>query len=92
MATPETIDRPVPVEARFRSDGHLEPVAFKWQEQIRRIVDRGREWEETSEGRNWRCYLVQTFDRQTFELRFDEAGGCWVLARGWLNERDSNAV
>jgi hypothetical protein len=87
MSTPETVNLPVLVEARFLPDGRVQPTAFKWRGQTRRVVDQGREWDETLEGMTWHCYLVQTAQRETFELRLDEGGARWVLARAWLNEQ-----
>ena len=87
MPVPEMVDQPILVEAHFGPDGRLQPAAFKWQGQIRRIVDHGREWDEAVEGTTWHCYLVQTAHHETFELRLDEAGARWVLARAWLNEQ-----
>jgi hypothetical protein len=92
MPAPEIVDQPVLVEARFRAGGRLQPDAFMWQGQIRRIVDHGREWDEVSEGLAWHCYLVQTAQNETFELRLDEVGARWVLARAWLNEGGTRAI
>jgi hypothetical protein len=86
MSTPEIVDQPVLVEARFRADGRLQPVAFKWQGHVQKVIDHGREWDESSEGTTWHCYLVRAGHNRTFELRIDEAGGRWVLARAWSEE------
>jgi len=87
MSTPETVNQPVLVEARFLPDGRVQPIAFKWREHTRRVVDHGREWDETLEGTTWHCYLVQTAHHETFELRLDDDEARWVLARAWLNEQ-----
>ncbi len=87
MTTPEILNQPVLVEAHFLPDGRLRPIAFKWREHLQRVVDYGREWDETLDGTTWRCYLVQTAQHETFELRLDEAGARWVLARAWLREQ-----
>ena len=86
MPTPEILNQPVLVEARFLPDGRVEPTAFKWRGRTRRVIDHGREWTETLEGTTWHCYLVRTAQGDAFELRLDEEEARWVLARAWLNE------
>ncbi|MDQ1300381.1 MAG: hypothetical protein QG637_298 [Chloroflexota bacterium] len=91
MSLPQFIDEPVLVQVRLPPAGGVRPVAFAWRERTRVIVDIGRQWDETSDGVGWRCYLVRTANRETFELRFAAATGAWLLHRAWLR-RDRQAV
>ena len=84
MLTPEFINEPILVQARFLPDGDVQPHAFTWRERVRPIADWGRQWDETSDGVQWRCHLVRTADGETFELRFAVATGRWLLHRAWL--------
>jgi hypothetical protein len=84
MSTPAFINEPIIVQVRFLSDGAVQPTAFMWRERTRHIADWGRQWDETSDGVQWRCCLVRTADRETFELRFAAATGRWLLHRAWL--------
>jgi hypothetical protein len=38
----------------------------------------------TGEVRPTRCYLIQSVDQNTFELRWDAATDQWTLHRAWL--------
>jgi hypothetical protein len=80
----EFINQPVLVEMRFLPDGQVQPRAFRWRNQVHPIVDVGRQWQEQADETTWHCYLVRTVDGSTFELRLDEAGARWLLARAWL--------
>jgi hypothetical protein len=62
----------------------VQPAAFIWRNRTRYVASLGRQWEEEVEGTLWRCYMVQTPNGETFELRLDPAGMRWVLARTWL--------
>ncbi len=33
-----------------------------------------------------RCYLVQTVDGNTYELRYDPAADRWTIHRAWLRD------
>lgn len=77
------IQEPVSVEARMRPDGTELPLAFMWQGQRYEIVSWGRESTETQEGRDVRCYLVQTAGPETWELCLDLKLGQWMLNRRW---------
>ena len=84
MALPEFVNEPIPAQARFLPDGHIQPTAFIWRDRTRYIADHGREWEEAADGVAWRCYLVRTPTGETFELRCALAEGRWILSRAWL--------
>ena len=77
------VKEPVSVEARMRPDGTELPLAFVWQGQRYEIVSWGRESTQTQEGRDVRCYLVQTSGPQTWELCLDRKMGRWILNRRW---------
>ena len=85
MTLPETVGEPILVQASFTPEGAVQPAAFIWRDRTRTIASVGREWEEESEGIPFRCWLVQTPNAETFELRLDTAGLRWILARAWLN-------
>lgn len=84
MSEMEFINEPILVEARLLPDGQAQPIAFRWRNQVHRIVDTGRQWQEQADETTWQCYLVRTADGSTFDLRLDEAGARWLLARAWL--------
>jgi hypothetical protein len=84
VTLPEYLDEPILVQARFLPEGGVQPAAFIWRNRTRYIAAVGRQWEEEVEGTLWRCYMVQTPNGETFELRLDPAGMRWVLARTWL--------
>ena len=71
------------VESRLRPDGTELPLAFMWEGQRYEIVSWGRESTRNQEGRDVRCYLVQTTGPQTWELCQDLMLGQWILARRW---------
>jgi hypothetical protein len=85
MSVPDFSGNPILVQARFLPEGGVRPTAFIWRDRTRYIAALGREWEEETEGTHWRCYLVQTPNGETFELRLDSAGMRWILARAWLD-------
>ncbi len=81
----EFFGEPILVQARFLPDGGVQPSAFIWRNRTRYVAATGREWEEEVKGTLWRCYLVQTPNTETFELRLDLARMRWILARAWLH-------
>ena len=85
MSLPESVGEPILVQARFLPEGGVQPTAFIWRNRTRYVAALGREWEEEVEGTLWRCYMVQTPNAETFELRLDPAGMRWMLARAWLD-------
>jgi nicotinamide-nucleotide amidase len=77
------LNEPVRVETRPRRDGTELPLAFVWQGQRYEIGSWGRESIKSQDGREVRCYLVQTAGSQTWELCLDLALGQWRLTRRW---------
>ncbi|MEV7011359.1 DUF6504 family protein [Streptosporangium sp. NPDC051022] len=80
-----------PIEVWSR-DG--QPVQFVWRDRlytVRRVLDQwvvAREWWKTSEHdpgerRFWRVEADPGDGLGTYELRFDTAGGGWLLMRAW---------
>ena len=84
MSLPEFVGEPILVQARFLPEGGVQPVAFIWRNRTRYVATVGREWQEEAAGALWRCYMVQTPNAETFELRLDPAGMRWILGRAWL--------
>ena len=68
---------PIAVEARFERDGSIRPLAFVWEDEIRRVVSHGRQWEENGE----RHFLVMTADEGVYELAYQQQDGIWRLLR-----------
>jgi hypothetical protein len=83
MSPPELVGEPILVQARFLPEGGVQPVAFIWRNHTRYISALGRQWEEETGGTRWHCYLVQTPNGETFELRLDTVAMRWILARAW---------
>lgn len=79
----EFVREGVRVETRQRRDGAELPLAFLWQGNRYEIVSWGRESTQRQEGRDVRCYLVQTPGPQTWELCQDLVLGQWILTRRW---------
>jgi nicotinamide-nucleotide amidase len=77
------VNEQVIVEARLRPDGTELPLAFSWRGQRHEILSWGRESAQRQEGRDVRCYLVQTAGSQTWELCLDLGQGQWLLTRRW---------
>lgn len=83
MTQPDFITEPILVQARFLADGQTQPTAFVWHGRQYTITDWGRQWDEAADGVTWRCYLVRTAARETFEIRLNRATGAWQLNRAW---------
>jgi hypothetical protein len=84
MSLPEFVGESILVQARFLPEGGVQPATFIWRNRTRYVASLGRQWEEEAEGIMWRCYMVQTPNGDTFELRLDAASMRWILARAWL--------
>lgn len=67
----------IPVEARFESDGSLQPIAFEWQGQRFEIESHGRQWEE----HGMQHFLVMVPRNQVFELVYHKEESLWRLER-----------
>jgi hypothetical protein len=79
----EFINEPVNVEVYARPEGKVRPLAFRWQDRRYEIESWGREANRMHEGREIRCYLVQTSGPETWELCRDLETGQWTLSRRW---------
>ncbi len=84
MAREVIVDEPINILVRALPTGQIQPTSFLWRDRNRYVSDVGRQWEERVEGRSLRCFLVQTVDNNTFELRWDPAGDAWTIHRAWL--------
>ncbi len=86
MAGEVLVNEAVDVLVRVLPNGSVQPTSFLWRERTRYVGDQGRQWEERVEGRAVRCYLVQTVDGNTYELRYDPAADRWTIHRAWLRD------
>jgi hypothetical protein len=86
MASEVLVNEAVDVLTRTLKNGEILPTSFLWRDRSRYVADVGRRWEERISGRTVRCYLVQTVDNNTFELRWDAGGEGWSLHRAWLRD------
>ena len=78
------IGEPVPVAIRTLSSGKIVPKSFVWQGQRRFVSARGRQWTERLDGKRFRCFLIQTLNRNAYELRWDPVEDLWILHRAWV--------
>ncbi len=86
MAGEVLVNEAIDVLVRVLPNGSVQPTSFLWRERTRYVGDQGRQWEERVEGRAVRCYLVQTVDGNTYELRYDPAADRWMIHRAWLRD------
>jgi hypothetical protein len=84
MAQEVIVNEQVNVLVRLMPSGQVRPTSFLWRDRTRYVSDVGRQWEERVQGKSLRCFLVQTVDSNTYELRWDPAGDLWTLHRAWL--------
>ncbi len=80
------VDETVDTLIRAMPTGEIRPTSFLWRDRTRYVGDIGRTWEERVGGRTLRCYLVQTVDNDTYELRWDPAADTWTIHRAWLGD------
>ena len=80
------VDEQVDALVRVMPTGEIRPTSFLWRNKTRYVGDIGRTWEERVDGRTLRCYMVQSVDRNTFELRWDPAADVWSIHRAWLRD------
>ncbi|MCB9159574.1 MAG: hypothetical protein H6644_06925 [Caldilineaceae bacterium] len=80
------VDEQVDALVRVMPSGEIRPTSFLWRNKTRYVGDIGRTWEERVDGRTLRCYMVQSVDRNTFELRWDPAADVWSIHRAWLRD------
>lgn len=67
----------ITVEIRLNAEGKLLPQSFHWRGRRIRVLNYGRRWEQAGQLH----FLVQDERRETYELGFDPAQGCWSLLR-----------
>lgn len=77
------INEPVSVKLREHRGTTLLPTAFVWRGRRFEIDSWGRQSAKVQGGQPFQCHLVQTADRQTWELCQDEETAQWTLTRHW---------
>jgi len=80
------VNEPINALVRMLPNGEIRPTSFLWRDKTRYVGDVGRHWEERIQGKTVRCYLIQTVDNNTFELRWDPADDAWTVHRAWLRD------
>ena len=80
------VDEPVDALIRVMPNGDVRPTSFVWRDRTRYVGDIGRSWEERVDGKLVRCYLIQSVDKNTFELHWDAGENAWTLHRVWLRD------
>ncbi len=80
------VDEPVQALIRVMPNGDVRPTSFVWRDRTRYVGDIGRSWEERVDGKLVRCYLIQSVDKNTFELHWDAGENAWTLHRAWLRD------
>jgi hypothetical protein len=71
------VNEPISVEARFRLDGTIQPLAFLWQEKRYPVAALGRQWEQDQE----KHFLVMTPNNKVYEISYSPGEGAWRLRR-----------
>lgn len=82
------MNEPISVEAHFRLDGSLRPIAFEWRDHRFLIASYGRQWEQEGEYR----FLVMTHAEQVFELAYLKEEMRWQLKRSPLELGRPSAI
>jgi hypothetical protein len=80
------VNEPVDTLIRLLPDGEVRPTSFLWRDRTRYVENVGRQWEERVAGKTLRCFLLQTVDANTFELRWDPGANTWAVHRAWLRD------
>lgn len=80
------VNESVRMLTRLMSGGEVRPTSFVWRDKTRYVDVIGRQWEERVAGKSVRCYLIQSVDNNTFEVRHDPASDEWTLHRAWLRD------
>ena len=80
-------EEPVPVELMPATAEPAAPHAFTWRGQRYQVAAVGRRWQAFSGATTWHCLLVQTTERDTFELRQRTDTGAWIVTQAWLQPR-----
>ncbi len=78
------VDEPVNALIRVMPNGELRPTSFLWRNKTRYVNDVGRQWEERVGGKSLRCFLLQSVENETYELRWDPGENLWTVHRAWL--------
>lgn len=86
MASEVIVNEPVQLLYRVMPGGQIRPTSFVWRNQTRYVSDIGRTWEERVQGVNLRCFMLQTVDGETYEVRYDPTQDQWTLHRAWLRD------
>ena len=84
MSRQAAVYETIEVKVRLLSSGKIVLKSFDWQGMTHYVVAQGRQWDERMEGQRFRCFLVQTQDRTTYELRWDPNEDVWHLHCAWL--------
>lgn len=80
------VKEPVQVLVRVMASGQIQPTSFVWRDKTRYVASLGRQWEERVEGQTLRCFLIQSVDESTYELRWQPGDDSWTLHRAWLRD------
>ena len=83
MSRHAAVNEAVEVTIRVLPSGKIAPKSFSWQGRTYYAIALGRQWDELTDGRRIRCFLVQTQGQSSFELRWDAAEDIWVLYQAW---------
>ncbi len=86
MASEVFVNEPISALVRMLPNGEIRPTSFLWRDKTRYVSDLGRRWEERVAGKTFRCFLLQTVDSDTYELRWDPADDVWMVHRAWLRD------
>ena len=84
MSRQTVVNESVQVSARMLPSGKIVLKSFDWQGVTHYVFAHGRQWEEESGGKRLRCFLVQTGDLNSYELRWDPVEDEWRLYRAWI--------
>ncbi len=80
------VNEPIKALVRMMPSGEIRPTSFLWRDKTRYVSDLGRHWEERVAGKTIRCFLLQTVDNDTYELRWDPGDNAWTVHRAWLRD------
>ena len=80
------VNEPADTLVRLLPNGEVQPTSFLWRDKTRYVSHVGRQWEERVAGQALRCFLLQTVEENTYELRWDPAANTWSVHRAWLRD------
>ncbi len=78
------VNESVRVSVRMLPSGKIVLKSFDWHGGTHYVVAHGRRWVEESGEKRLRCFLVQTGDLNSYELRWDPAEDEWILYQAWI--------